>query len=519
MYTYGITGTSIDEFQDTTVTAVTGGQALVYNDVTGQWENTNIVGGTGIDATYTGIPANFEGLYNGGAAYGIGDVVIADGAPYGIEGNYYIRTTNPGNPGYPPAVGGGNNTEWDEYPFSVNIEVSLDAALTDLSDTVITSPTEFQTLEYNGTSWVNTHASTATLVRNVDSVTLGTGTAVYLFGATGDKASVKRADNDSDTTSSKVVGLVASPILANATGVVVTRGYVDGINLSSGYAEGDILYLAEDGGFTKVKPVAPEHSVFLGVVVRANANGIVYVGTQNGYELEELHNVKINGTLADNDVLQYDSATDLWKNEKAKTVVRDNTQQQGEPQAPANGRLHGPNNSLLLIIGVGVYVGGVMKIVFNQACTVTELGLVLAATYTNATSRTYRLGAYADNGTGDFPGALIEDLGLVTIAQNATAGFKSIALTTPLAVAAGTTIWTAVNCQHIGSTGTFPAISYCVGNSNPYANYGIALTGSTNAAAFNQNGTQTTAFANPYVLQANPVTSQAVVAYVKVTVP
>jgi hypothetical protein len=393
------------------------------------------------------------------------------------------------------------------------------SSIDEFQDVTVTAPTEFQTLEYNGTSWVNTHASTATLVRNVDTVTLATGTAVYLFGATGNKASVKRADNDSNTTSSKVVGLVASPILANETGVVVTRGYVNGIDLSVGYAAGDILYLAEDGGFTKVKPVAPEHLVFLGVVVRANANGIVYVGTQNGYELDELHNVKINGTLADNDVLQYDSATNLWKNEKAKTVVRDNTQAQGEPQAPANGRLHGPNNTLLLVLGAGVYVGGAMKIVFNQACTVTEVGIVLAATYAGATSYSYRLGAYADNGTGDLPGALIQDLGLVTISTGATAGFKSIALTTPLAVAAGTTIWTAVNCQHFGTVGTLPVVAYGVGNSNPYASYGLATTGSTNAVAFNQNGTQATALANPFALQANPVTSQAVVGYVKVTVP
>ena len=36
---------------------------------------------------------------------------------------------------------------------------------------------------------------------------------------------------------------------------------------------------------------------------------------QNGYELDELHNVSINsGTLANNDALIYESATQLWKN-------------------------------------------------------------------------------------------------------------------------------------------------------------------------------------------------------------
>lgn len=183
-----------------------------------------------------------------------------------------------------------------------------------LTDVVITSPEELQTLEYDGTNWVNKHASVVSYVRNAESTTLTTGTAVYLFGSTGDHASVKRADNDSDTTSSKVVGLVGANIAASQNGPVVTRGYVDGIDLSSGYTAGDILWLGEDGGFTTTKPSAPEHLVFLGVVVRATNNGIIYVATQNGYELEELHDVDINpGTLASGDFLKYNGT--LWVND------------------------------------------------------------------------------------------------------------------------------------------------------------------------------------------------------------
>lgn len=183
-----------------------------------------------------------------------------------------------------------------------------------LTDVVITSPEEFQTLEYDGTNWVNKHAPVVSYVRNAESTTLTTGTAVYLFGSTGDHASVKRADNDSDTTSSKVIGLVGANIATGQNGPVVTRGYVDGIDLSTGYTAGDILWLGEDGGFTKTKPSAPEHLVFLGVVVRATNNGIVYVATQNGYELEELHDVDINpGTLASGDFLKYNGT--LWVND------------------------------------------------------------------------------------------------------------------------------------------------------------------------------------------------------------
>ncbi len=78
--------------------------------------------------------------------------------------------------------------------------ISFAGSLDNLSDVVITSPEEFQTLEYNGTQWVNQYASVVTYVRNAEATTLTTGTVVYLFGATGDHATVKLADNDSDAT-------------------------------------------------------------------------------------------------------------------------------------------------------------------------------------------------------------------------------------------------------------------------------------------------------------------------------
>jgi hypothetical protein len=191
-------------------------------------------------------------------------------------------------------------------------------ALDDLTDAVITAPEEFQSLVYDGTNWVNKHSSVVSYVRNAESTTLTTGTVVYLFGATGDHATVKRADNDSDDTSSKTVGLVAASIAASENGPVVTRGYVDGIDLSVGYSAGDVLWLGEDGAFTKTKPSAPEHLVFVGVVVRATNNGIVYVATQNGYEIDELHDVSIT-TPASGQVLEYNGS--LWVN---RNTVRDN---------------------------------------------------------------------------------------------------------------------------------------------------------------------------------------------------
>jgi microcystin-dependent protein len=225
----------------------------------------------------------------------------------GVDGDFYIDTAT--ETIYGPKTAGvwGPGTSLIGSVGSVNLD--------NMTDVTITSPEEFQSLVYDGTQWVNKHAPVVTYVRNAEATTLTTGTVVYLFGATGDHATVKRADNDSDATSSKTIGLVAANIVASGNGPVVTRGYVDGINLSVGYTAGDVLWLGEDGGFTKVKPTAPEHGVFIGVVVRATNNGIVYVATQNGYEIDELHDVSIVSP-ANGQSLTYDSAQLLWINQQ-----------------------------------------------------------------------------------------------------------------------------------------------------------------------------------------------------------
>ena len=186
--------------------------------------------------------------------------------------------------------------------------------LAGLSGVSITSPEEFQGLAYNGTEWVNSYQPTVSYVRNAESNTLTTGTVVYLFGGTGDHATVKRADYTSDLTSSKTVGVVGASIAASENGPVITRGYVDGIDLSTGFTAGDVLWLGANGQFTKTKTVAPNHLVFVGVVVRATENGIIYVATQNGYELDELHNVAIANTLASGDFLKYNGT--IWVNDQ-----------------------------------------------------------------------------------------------------------------------------------------------------------------------------------------------------------
>jgi hypothetical protein len=150
-------------------------------------------------------------------------------------------------------------------------------------------------------------------VFNDEATTITKGTPVYLFSAQGDHASVKRALNTSDSTSAKTLGLAAEDIASSATGFVRVQGVLDGLNTSA-FSPGDTLYLgATAGSITASKPVAPNHLVYLGVVERANpGNGQIYVRVQNGYELDELHDVLITSPVA-GAVLSYDATNSLWK--------------------------------------------------------------------------------------------------------------------------------------------------------------------------------------------------------------
>ena len=161
-------------------------------------------------------------------------------------------------------------------------------------------------------------------VRNAEATTLLRGEVVYLFGASGSRGTVKRASNTSDATSNKTFGIVAETIAANQTGLVITQGVIDGLNLGSPFVEGDILWLGSTAGtFTRTKPVQPNHLVFVGIVERANAgNGQIYVKPQNGYELDEIHDVLIT-SLQNGATLTYNGTAGVWVNQNTLTVRTD----------------------------------------------------------------------------------------------------------------------------------------------------------------------------------------------------
>lgn len=158
-------------------------------------------------------------------------------------------------------------------------------------------------------------------VTNAEAVTITKGQAVYLFSAVGDRASVKLAYNTGDATSAKTLGLVAEDIAAGASGFVMCQGVAYKMDTSA-YTAGDSLYLgATAGSVTTTKPYAPNHLVYIGTVEKANAgNGQIYVRVQNGYELDELHNVSAQSPTTGQTIV-YNSSTNLWEKNTVSLTV------------------------------------------------------------------------------------------------------------------------------------------------------------------------------------------------------
>lgn len=161
-----------------------------------------------------------------------------------------------------------------------------------------------------------TAAKIVATVTNDEAVAITKGQVVYAFSATGNRMSVKLANNTSDATSAKTIGVVSdASISAGGTGTITMVGVIDGLNLGA-YTDGDTVYLdSTNGGFTATKPYAPNHLVYVGIIERANnGNGQLYVRVQNGYELDELHDVQITGTPAAGSLIIRDKTNSLWKN-------------------------------------------------------------------------------------------------------------------------------------------------------------------------------------------------------------
>jgi hypothetical protein len=196
-------------------------------------------------------------------------------------------------------------------------------------------------------------------VRNSTGAVLHKGHIVYLSGSTGNLPNAVYAQANNDANSAQTFGVVYADIANNSDGFVVMLGAIDTLDTrttapnpftSDTLVDGQVIYLSPTtpGHITNVKPTAPDHMVYVGYVIRTSpTNGTIQYRIQNGYELDELHDVQIAAPLA-KDLLTYNG--NLWQNKAVNsswltdaTTVGQNLIGLGNPNAIRYLRINADN--------------------------------------------------------------------------------------------------------------------------------------------------------------------------------
>jgi hypothetical protein len=265
---------------DVTLTSPTNGQSLSYNGTA--WVNSSAGAGnvTGAASSTDNAITRFDGttgkvIQNSNVTLDdTGNIVSANSVQFGLT------------PTVPTATGA---MYWDSGNLTPTINLNANTSLQLGQENVA--------LVYNGTG-----------------STIAKGSVVAVSGAQGQRPSVVLADADSEALSAPTLGITAEAIANGAEGFVATFGLVRGIDTSAFTAGAPIYLSSTAGAFTATKPVAPAHLVALGWVIKVNASsGEVFVNINNGWELDELHNVLITSP-ANGNTLIYDAVAGVWEN-------------------------------------------------------------------------------------------------------------------------------------------------------------------------------------------------------------
>jgi hypothetical protein len=265
---------------------------------------TNGTNGTNGEIGFSGL--KYDSRRIGANQYTTGEIIE-------YFGSYFICLAN--NDALIP-TGGSIGVYWN--PYSLKGETGEGVPTGGTAGQIIA---KIDATNYN-TEWIDNF--TSQVKHQVKAgVSLTIGQAVYVTSANGTNIIVGKSDNSTEATSSKTMGLIASNLANNAFGYVITEGLLAGLNTSAASA-GDPVWLGTNGGLLyglANKPVAPDHMVFIGIVTRVQSNnGEIFVKVQNGFELKELHDVLIQ-SIANNNLLMYESATNLWKNKTLAQII------------------------------------------------------------------------------------------------------------------------------------------------------------------------------------------------------
>lgn len=149
--------------------------------------------------------------------------------------------------------------------------------------------------------------------RNNTGVTIANGKAVYISGATGNKATVALASNLVHAHADCVIGLATENVTNNENGLITTFGAVRDINTSA-WVEGTMLFLDSVAGeLTSTRPTAPKAIVPMGIVLYQHiSNGVIFIKPSPIHNYVELSDVDSTG-IVDGSHFYWDSASSTFK--------------------------------------------------------------------------------------------------------------------------------------------------------------------------------------------------------------
>ena len=354
---------------DTIIVNITDTNDVITINVTDIPEQITVELSECISHIYTdGVTITGDGSYSNplvASATGSGDMLASVYDPTGVNGdafdynNFYNTPTIPTNTsdltndgadginpfitaldlpslsGYVPYTGATTNVDLGEYQIKVG-QIELDQSPTGTAGVSVTRWNNTigsieTTLKGGNVVLKNGVDLVARIVNKVTpntTLTKATYPVVRVSGAAGQRLAVEYAQANNDNNSADTLGVVIETIPTNQEGFILTVGQIEEINTTGSlqgetWSDGDVLYLSPTtaGKITNIKPNGSTgHIVVIGYVEYSHAiHGKIYVKVMNGWELDELHNVFING-VTDGQVLTYESSTSLWKNKQTNIL-------------------------------------------------------------------------------------------------------------------------------------------------------------------------------------------------------
>ena len=126
------------------------------------------------------------------------------------------------------------------------------------------------------------------------------------------------------TDQSTIIGIATEDIAKNSFGRITAFGTVHDLNTSA-YADGDVLWYDPTvlGGYTDTQPSAPNIKCQVGIVTKAagGTNGSIQVKVLPGSTLGGTDSNVQFGTLANGDLIQYNTSLGYWTNNAPSTIT------------------------------------------------------------------------------------------------------------------------------------------------------------------------------------------------------